>query len=181
MHKKESILKLGLILLVICALVTLALAAVNYITAPKIAAITEQQENDARAEVLSGADDFEELSDKVYRGVKDGKTVGYAVNVNPTGYGGEISMMVGLDETFQVTGVKIVSFSETPGLGGKASEPEFLDQFKGKGADVSVVKGSARNENEVVAISGDNISSQAVTPGVTEAIRLAKEAGGAES
>ena len=44
MHKKESILKLGLVLFFICALVTLALAAANYITAPKIAAITEKQE-----------------------------------------------------------------------------------------------------------------------------------------
>ena len=51
MHKKESILKLGLVLFLICALVTLALAAANYITAPKIAAITEKQEKEARAEV----------------------------------------------------------------------------------------------------------------------------------
>ena len=180
MHKKESILKLGLVLFLICALVTLALAAANYITAPKIAAITEKQEKEARAEVLFGADDFEKLSDKVYRGVKDGKTVGYAVNTNPSGFGGEINMMVGLDETFQVYGVKIVSFSETPGLGSKASEPKFLDQFKGKGADVCVVKGGAKNSNEVVAVSGATISSKAVTAGVTDAIKLAKEAGGAK-
>lgn len=180
MHKKESILKLGIVLLVICALVTLALAAVNYITEPKIAAITEKQANEAKAEVLLSAENFEPLTDKVYRGMKDGKTVGYAVNTNPSGFGGEINMMVGLDEAFQVTGVKIVSFSETPGLGSKASEPKFLDQFKGKGADVTVVKSGAKNSNEVVAVSGATISSKAVTSGVTEAIKLAKEAGGAK-
>ena len=178
MAKKETMIKLGIVLLLICGISTFILAVVNHVTAPVIAQLTEKQENEARQEVLPEASEFKPLSEKVYRGTGNGKPVGYAVSTAPSGYGGEINMIVGLDETFRVTGVKIVSFSETPGLGSKASEPKFLDQFKGKGADVSVVKGSAKSSNEVAAVSGATISSKAVTAGVAEAIKLAKEAGG---
>ncbi len=180
MAKKESVLKLGIILFIICAIVTLALAVVNDITAPLIAQITERQQNEARTEVLPQAKTFEMIAENVYRGFQEGKAVGYAVTATPNGYGGTINMMVGLDENFRVTGVKLVSFSETPGLGSKASEPKFLDQFAGKSENVTVVKGSAKGDNEVVAVSGATISSNAVTTGVQDAIRLAKEAGGAK-
>ncbi len=180
MGKKESVVKLGIILLIICATVTLALAVVNDITQPLIAQITQRQQDEARTEVLPQAQTFERLSEKVYRGFQEGKAVGYAVTATPSGYGGEINMMVGLDEEFRVTGVKIVTFSETPGLGSKSSEPKFLDQFIGKDGNVTVVKGSAKGENDVVAVSGATISSNAVTTGVKDAIRLAQEAGGAK-
>ena len=180
MRNKDNIIKLGVVLCLICAISTFALAAVNDLTAPVIAELTLKQENEARSAVLPGVTEFEQVTDKLYKGIKDGKIAGYAVNVNPSGYGGEMNMMVGLDENYQVTGVQIVKSSETPGLGSKAGEPKFLSQFMGKGADVTVVKGNAKADNEVVAVSGATISSNAVTTGVTDAIKLAKEAGGAK-
>ncbi len=180
MAKKESVLKLGIILFLICGTVTLALSVVNDITAPLIAQITEQQQNEARTEVLPKAETFEKISEEVYRGFQGDSFVGYAVTATPNGYGGTINMMVGLDEEFQVTGLKIVTFSETPGLGSKSSEPKFLDQFLGKNEEVTVVKGSAKGTNDVVAVSGATISSNAVANGVRDAVRLAKEAGGAK-
>lgn len=84
--------------------------------------------------------------------------------------------MVGITADGNISGVKIGNHSETPGLGSKASEPTFKDQFKGKGTDKSltVVKGNASNDNDIAAISGATITSKAVTSGVNAAIDLYK-------
>jgi electron transport complex protein RnfG len=63
--------------------------------------------------------------------------------------------------------------SETPGLGSKTQDPKFLDQYRGKKGPFTVVKGSAKAEGEIVAVSGATISSKAVTNGVFEAVKTA--------
>ena len=62
---------------------------------------------------------------------------------------------------------------ETPGLGAKASDSSFKDQFSGKSAsELALIKGSSSGENEISAISGATITSTAVTDGVNVAIEL---------
>ena len=81
-------------------------------------------------------------------------------------------MIVGVDREKTVTGVKIISMSETPGLGSKAQEPEFNDQFikKDVSKPLKVIKSGIIDENEIVAISGATITSTAVTSGVNAAV-----------
>ena len=115
----------------------------------------------------------------VYKGIDDNDDVlGFAVMVSSGGYGGDISLVVGVDNELKVTGVDIVSHSETPGLGAKCKTDDFRNQFIGKTIDIKVTKNGAK-DNEIDAITSATITSNAVTNGVNSAIsaiNLIKEA-----
>lgn len=168
----KSSLKLGIILLLICAISTGLLAYVNMLTAPVIAENTKKQQDEAQREVLASAVKFDDLGDSVFVGMDlSGNPVGYAVSVAPSGYGGAISMIVGVNTDLTISGVKILSMSETPGLGAKANDEKFLSQFKGKDSEMELKK-------DINAITGATITSTAVTKGVKEAISLVESKGG---
>lgn len=95
----------------------------------------------------------------------DKKVIGYVFSVtNPEGYGGDIQLSVGIKNDGTVNGYEVLSISETAGLGMKATESEFKDQFKGKKAEkLEVVKTGAKEEQQIDAISGATITSTAVT------------------
>ena len=71
-----------------------------------------------------------------------------------------------------VSGVSIGSHEETAGLGAKAAEPEFYEQFAGKPADgsLSVIKNGTAGESEILAISGATITSKGITDAVNTAV-----------
>ena len=180
----KDMVKLGAILFVICAVASLVLGVTNNITSPVIEERNIQASNELRQIVLSDADEFKELdginSDivlEVYEGISGGNVVGYTIKTAPKGYGGTVEVMVGISVDGKVTGVDIGNHSETPGLGSKATEPAFKDQYTGKDIsnELSVVKGSASSENEISAISGATITSKAVTNGVNAAIEVFNE------
>ncbi len=175
----KKIIKLGLILLIITAVSTGLLAFVNNLTAPVIEANNIKNQEEAKKEVLSSATEFIKITTEVYEGKKDGETVGYTVNVSPKGYGGAIDMMVGINKDMTVSGIKILSMSETPGLGAKAGDEDFINQYKGKNKDLSLKKSGAK-ENEINAISGATVTSTAVTNGVKEAFLKLESEGGAK-
>lgn len=185
----NNIAKLGSILFGICAVAALALGLTNNITAPIIEQRNIQANNESRQMVLPQATEFvqmdnsifanvegleEGLVSEVYEGKNKDEVVGYTIKTLPKGYGGKIELIVGISKDGLVTGTNIGSMSETPGLGSKASEPKFNDQFKDKPTtnELSVVKGNASSENEIQAISGATITSKAVTKGVNAAIEV---------
>jgi len=189
MFNKET-LSLALKLFLITALSALILAFVNKITAPIIAENTIKSFNEAQTEVLPEAKNFTktDFSDVKLEldGVEvsslnigtdaDNNCVGYVVSaVCSEGYGGDIEVMVGISPDLKILKAKILAASETPGLGAKASEPKFIDQFNGKGSGLSVAKGSASSDNEIVAISGATITSNAVTKAVNAATALVEK------
>lgn len=183
----KDMFKLGLNLLIISAVAALLLALTNSVTASTIAQRNEQANAEARKLVLESAQDFEQVKDvktdnskgvevsEIYE-AKDasGNTVGYTLKVLPSGYGGTIELMVGIDSTKgQVSGINVVSNSETAGLGAKATNPEFSDQYKGKPLEeLSVLKNGTPGDTEIKAISGATITSTAVTNGVDAAIEV---------
>ena len=184
--KKENtalyILRLTATLLAICAVVALALAGVNAITAKKIAENKEQKTKEALQQVLPGAAVFEEISftdasglvTKVYQDF----AVGYAVEVAPNGFGGAITMMVGVSSEGKVLGISIISHAETPGLGAVAAAGTdkgvaFREQFKGLISGITIGDG----ENQIDALSGATISSKAVADGVNAALECVKNMG----
>ena len=93
--------------------------------------------------------------------------LGYIVMVTtPNGYGGNISIALGVDVDGTVAGTQILTISETPGLGMNATG-EFKDQFTGKKVDGFVhTKNGKTAENEVDAITSATITTQAVTGAV---------------
>ncbi|MEG1880216.1 MAG: FMN-binding protein [Oscillospiraceae bacterium] len=166
---------LTLKLFVITAIVATLLGAVNMITKPIIASNAEKTFNEAMKEVLPNAKaEFKEFNINDLELPSDGVKVlsvytdnveGFVVSVKCTeGYGGDV----------EVSKVKIMSMSETPGLGAKAQEPEFIDQFANLNGEIMVDKnGSAANaESKVEAISGATITSKAVTKAVNAALEV---------
>ena len=112
----------------------------------------------------------------LYAVTEDDSPAGYAFTVVASGSQGSIEMMVGVDEADVVTGVSIVSNSETPGIGSKvmgneptASGTPVLDQFIGKSPE----DGTLTVGGNIDAISGATVSSRGVTAGVNAALAVA--------
>lgn len=101
-----------------------------------------------------------------------GNTLGYAVTVvSSEGYGGDIKFSVGVQSDGTVNGISILSISETAGLGMNADTPEFKGQFAGKQVDQFVyTKTGAAQDEEIDALSGATVTTNAVTNGVNAGI-----------
>ena len=170
--KKETtalyVLKLGLILLAITAVVAALLGGVNAITKDRIAAINDQKVADAIAMVLDSGAGPELLEDpdapaeikSIYKMGGDG----YAVELEVSGSQGTIDMMTGLTPAGEITGVSIVSPSETAGLGAVyAGDTDkgvaFRDSFAGKSGTISA--------SDVDYKSGATISADAICRGAS--------------
>ena len=173
---KKEFIKLSGILCVITLVAAMLLAGVNHITAPKIAAAEEKATAEAMKKILPTAESFEEMNDNVFKGLKDGKPVGFCINITTNGYGGAIEMMVAIDNNAQVCGIEILSHSETAGLGAKVTEPEFKNQFSKKNPSLEVVKTKTESPDQITAITGATITSRAVASGVDEAFNMLLEA-----
>lgn len=179
------VLRLSLTLLVITALVALALAGVNAITKDRIAAIKQEKIQQAITEVLPGAEcmvtaeftDATGLVKTVYiTTLSSGTSSGYVVEVVPAGFGGDLTMMVGIQDG-KVTGISIVSHTETAGLGSVAGDKtsrgeEFRNQFAGLSGVLAVDK----DGGVIDSITGATITSRAITAGINAA--LACQVGG---
>ncbi|MCR4718495.1 MAG: RnfABCDGE type electron transport complex subunit G [Firmicutes bacterium] len=186
MHRKREgfeIIRVGIILFIITAVAALILAMVNNVTAPIIAEQESLKMEEAMTEVLPDANTFEEvpleLSEDLSLTRIYESDAGFVVFASPKGYGGEISMAVGIDKELKVTGISIISQGETAGLGAKCTEPEWQKQFIGKTENIEVSKNGAKG-NQIDAISSATITSKAVTRGVNEALAAVKIIGGDE-
>ena len=91
-----------------------------------------------------------------------GNVVGYALSVSSKGFGGDVTMALGLTPDGEVKKISFTELNETAGLGMRANEDSFKDQFPGKSGSVSLVKGDA-GENQISALTGATITSTAVT------------------
>jgi Na+-transporting NADH:ubiquinone oxidoreductase subunit C len=82
------------------------------------------------------------------------------------GLWGMIEGVVTLDpDTETIRGVRIMAQEETPGLGSRIGEAEYLDQFRGKKVAPELtlaLRTKASSPTEVDAISGATISSRAL-------------------
>ncbi|MBO6068017.1 MAG: RnfABCDGE type electron transport complex subunit G [Bacteroidales bacterium] len=175
------VLALGCICLVCSAL----LGLVNHVTAEPIAAANLAKTNSAIAAVVPEFDNVPseevmtvEVDGKQYNvfpATYQGKVMGYAVEVMPTGFGGVIDMLVGFDaETGIIYNTSVISHSETPGLGAKITETgagNFRSQFDGMNPATTkfLVK---QDGGDIDAITASTITSRAFTSGVAEAYKV---------
>ena len=95
--------------------------------------------------------------------------IGYIFYTSPTGYGGEMNLMIGVDSMGAIRGVKVLQHSETPGLGNLATVPAFTYQFIGKSGELVITRASP-GDNEIQAVTGATVTSSAVVRGVNEAL-----------
>lgn len=106
---------------------------------------------------------------------KDGRLIGTIVVVtNKNGYGGDIQLAVGISlAENKITGISFLTLNETVGLGMKANEVEFKEQFKDAPfGEISYTKTGSDSANVIDAISGATITTSAVTDGVNSAVAI---------
>ena len=185
-----EIIKVGVILFLITAVLAGLLAFVNAKTEPLIEQNALIAEQEAMKTVMPDADDFEEIEITKALAIpaaqangeitkafiaKDssGETIGACVITETTGYDVGIQTVTGVNNDLVVTGVDIISMNETPGLGANADNPEFRAQYEGKTGEIKVVK-TAAGDDSIQAIAGATKSSNGVTKGVNIALDAAE-------
>ena len=195
---KNKFLKNCLALFLITLVAGVSLAFVNEITKEGIAKAQDKARleayevvyPDAQFEALDNTDEIlkassaslkkESLSqctvDDVLKATdKNGNLIGYVFSAtSPSGYGGDVKVAIGVSaKTNQLTGFTVLSHSETAGLGAKATEDDFKSQFVGKSADgINYTKNGASSDNEIDALSGATITSNAVCEAVDSALAV---------
>ena len=156
--------------------IVLLLGVVSEVTAAPIAAQNEKSLNEGMQAVMPDASSFELLDTDLtgtITAVYKGDNGGFVITTEPGGFGGAVKTMVGIDADGTITG--LTGHSETAGLGAKATDPSFYEQFTGKSGSVSVTK----DGGEIVPITSATITSRAVCVGAQEALDWVAANGGA--
>ena len=187
---KNTILKHTLALVLITLVAGAALGGVYTITADPIAHQNQLAKDEAYKAVFADADTFEVIIDQedaqleayldengypaqtinevVQAMDSSGSPLGYAFTVTTSeGYGGDIQFAMGVKDDQTLNGISILSISETAGLGMKADTDEFKGQFADKNVEAfQYTKNGASADNEIDALSGATITTNAVVNGV---------------
>ena len=145
-----------------------AIAEALQITDPSIKEVESTEEQEKTAEK------FDAKLLQIYK-VLDGSEQRYALKVSSSGSQGTIVMMVGFDKDGRISGVSVVSHSETSGIRTKVVGNEStvsgagaLDQYRGKSAEdypLEIGKG-------IDAVSGATVTGKGITKGVNAAIAV---------
>ena len=192
----KFILKVAGTLTVISLIVAALLGLVNNITKDKIAEIDAENTRIAMSAVVPEGSEFTdklEISEdmaaaaadqggklmELYGVTNGGAEAGYVMKISASGSQGSIVMMVGVDANKAITGISVVSHSETSGIGTKVvgNEPNadgvpVLDQFMGMSGAGSLEVGKT-----VTAISGATVSTKGITMGANAALAAAEALG----
>ena len=203
----KNIVAITLKLLIITIVAAAALGAVNYVTEGPIAEQMAAQALEARQTAFPDAKSFEPLYDPdtlpdvtlasvlgqddmpedygiiqtLYTAMDaDGNAIGIAAGVVTKGFNSGLHLTVGIAADGTIQGVIMGDNTETAGLGSKASEPSFQQQYTGKTSPLGVVK-SSPGDSDIQAITGATIT----TKGITDAVNTVSEfyatlAGGAK-
>lgn len=189
---KNKIIKDALALTLITLVAGVALGGVYEITKDPIARQEAQAKAEAYEQVFTNAAAFEEveMDDTLIQTIRDqldqegykaqsieevmraedqsGETLGYAFTVvTSEGYGGDIQFSMGVQNDGTLNGISILSIGETAGLGMNADTPAFKDQFVGKQVEkLQYTKNGATQDDEINAISGATVTTNAMTNGV---------------
>ena len=191
MTKNDNFKEYGMpvvVLVAICFVTTLLLALTNSVSAPIIIKNAEITATANRKELLPEADDFTKVDMDSYASSSDGKAsvteiykanndAGYVMTCTTKSFGGDLTMMVGLDASGAVTGVKVTDHADTPGVGTKDQDPEYLAQYNTR---TSLSSEDVKKESDFSFITGASVSGTAIHKGVYAALAQFAELGGAK-
>jgi electron transport complex protein RnfG len=180
----RDLIKMVVVLLVICTTSGVVLSYVNeatkapreyqyikFVQEPSIKAVLSDYDNDPvkeRIKVVVGEDEEgNPIEMVVFPAKKGGETQAIAYSAAAKGYHDLIEVMVGVDPEGKLTGISIMTHTETPGLGARIVEPEFTDQFAG--LDLDTTKLSAEG-GKVDTLSGATSSTVGVIAAVSAAL-----------
>jgi electron transport complex protein RnfG len=180
----RDIFKLSVFLLIVAGVAGAGLSYVNGLATPLIAEQIRQNKINSFKEVYPQSDKVENESaiylkdahdpalKEVNIAYRNGIPAGVLYAAETKGYSGTISVLAGFDiATAKITAIKVLSQTETPGLGAKAKDRFFQDRYKDKNTAVplEVTKTAPVKESQIQAITASTITSKAVTKGVNAA------------
>ena len=170
MSNWNKIFKPIVVLVIICIVITGALAATNSVTAPIIDEATRVAQQKARTELLPEAEDFEPVTGVEVENVSDiyasTNDVGVIITSSAKGYGGDVVVMTAFNPDGNIKQIKVTEQAETKGIGSKVvATPSYWENYMGLDASDALVL----NE-DVDAVTSATISSTALINAVNSAI-----------
>lgn len=170
MSNWNKIFKPIVVLVIICIVITGALAATNSVTDPIIDEATRVAQQKARTELLPEAEDFEPVTGVEVENVSDiyasTNDVGVIITSSAKGYGGDVVVMTAFNPDGTIKQIKVTEQAETKGIGSKVVDtPSYWENYQGLDASQSLVL----NE-DVDAVTSATISSTALINAVNSAI-----------
>ena len=198
----KSMIKDAAILFAITLISGLLLGVVYEVTKEPIAVQQAKRKNEACKEVFQDAVDFGALelsapepmpgsgekasatiNDVSEARAEDGTVLGYVLDITThEGYNGDIQFTMGIRMDGTVNGISLLSIAETPGLGMKAEEV-LKPQFAGKNTSLfTYTKTGSMSPDQIDAISGATVTTNAVVNGVNTGLEFYKtELGGGKN
>ena len=166
-----------LVLFLICLVITAALAEPIRSQNPNHDEINLKMPTFARGECLGRkrclplANNYQKVLE-VYEA--DNKA-GYVITAQDKGFGGKMTVMVGVNDLGEITGVKVTAHGETPGLGTKAMTVDYLAQYQG---EVAVTRTNESDKTQIDAVTGATVSSNAIFRAVEASLAQFEKIGG---
>jgi len=196
--------RLGLVLLAITAIASGVLAFLNGVTEPIIKANKVKAEIAARKEVLPDAVSFvadsvqveakattpdplaikEEVSTgasyfKFFQALNEAEeTVGYCFTASLYGYSGDVKTMVGIGNDMKINKIKVISQTETPGLGANCIMQSFQDRFNALGSSELVVDKDGGN---IQSLTGATITTRTIANSIKDGLEVLEKAMASDS
>jgi len=180
----RDLIKMVVVLLVICTTSGVVLSYVNeateepreysyikFVQEPSMKAVLGDYDNDPvkeRIKLVVGEDEEgNPVEVVVFPAKKGGNTEAIAYSAAAKGYHDLIEVMVGVGPDGTLTGISIMTHTETPGLGARIVEPQFTDQFAGLDLDTTKL---AAEGGKVDTLSGATFSTVGVIAAVSAAL-----------
>jgi len=185
----KNVVIVGMKLFAICAIAALTLGGINAITEPVIIQRKIMELQQALNELTPDAQTGEAVSVaenpvivKRYPVTKEGQSAGMLLELEGSGYGGEMKILARYEADGTIRAVKLMDNTETPGLGKKAENPAYMEKFIGTGsADNPVaVRKDMLGPGDADAITGATITFLGISKALAEGAQYAAEVSGGE-
>ena len=187
MAVKSNLLNMALVLTVTCLVCSAVLGGAYVITKAPIEAAKADKVNRANAAVLPAFENSERgetvLKDEAgvetpyvyYKAVNGEELVGYAIESNVSGFGGNLKVLVGITADGMIYDTDVLENNETPGLGAKCAERESLFRTQWRNLNprekqLALKKG--KEKGDIDAITASTITSRAYTQAVFNAVQV---------
>ncbi len=176
---KETV-RLILVLTITAALTGALLALANKLTEEPIQAARRAALLDSLQQVLPEHDnqpdhesveiDIEDQQHTFYPARRDGEFAGAAFTSSAPGYGGAITVMIGVDADDQIHAIHVLNHLETPGLGANITQPDFTGQFAGLDGRHPDRINLVQDNGTIDAVTAATVSSEAVIKAVAQGL-----------
>lgn len=192
MSKIKHFIEQSWLLIVASFFFGLLIATANTAWAPRIEQNKIDKINRLMGGLLPKAEKFElavelqiksakgkKVKSNVYKGLAEGRCLGWAFNCAGPGFADKIELIVAVDGDFEnFASYAVLASNETPGFGDRIKLPYYQRQFAGAPAvklELAKTGDVEKIDSEIVAISGATVSSEAVIKIINNSVAQVKK------